>query len=305
MTISGAPRFPTNVDEMREALKNLLTVEGQRQGEAYQPQASDVFISTYPKSGTTWMQQIVHGLRTGGHMDFGEITEVVPWIEACADLGQDPHAPQLARPHAFKTHLPWEDVPKGGKYIYVVRNPKDVVLSFYRFFEGFMFEPGSISLPAFAHSFFTSGSRSGRYWNHVRGYWAQRENPHVLLLTFESMKQDLGSAVRKVAKFLNLELTPEKMDIVLHQSSYGFMSSRATHFDDHFLIQKRRSFANIPESASASKVAKGKSGASDKDLPPDLHQLLDNIWAEEMAPLGFTDYDGFRQEIEQLTREPS
>ncbi len=43
---------------------------------------------TSPKCGTTWVQQIVHQLRSRGSMDFEEISIPVPWIEMAHDLGQ-------------------------------------------------------------------------------------------------------------------------------------------------------------------------------------------------------------------------
>lgn len=52
------------------------------------PRAGDILIVTSPKCGTTWVQQIVHQLRSRGSMDFEEISVVVPWIEMAFDLGQ-------------------------------------------------------------------------------------------------------------------------------------------------------------------------------------------------------------------------
>jgi hypothetical protein len=37
------------------------------------------------KEGTIWVQQICHQLRTGGDMEFEEISQVVPWIELARD----------------------------------------------------------------------------------------------------------------------------------------------------------------------------------------------------------------------------
>ncbi|MBN34283.1 MAG: hypothetical protein CMM46_05805 [Rhodospirillaceae bacterium] len=79
------------------------------------------------------MQQIVHGLRTRGPVDFGEITEVVPWIEVAHALDMDPEAEQVANPRAFKVHLSWDEVPKGGRYIVIARDPEAVAVWLFRF----------------------------------------------------------------------------------------------------------------------------------------------------------------------------
>ena len=47
----------------------------------FQARESDVLITTAPKAGTTWMQQILHQLRTGGDESFSSIDDVVPWLE--------------------------------------------------------------------------------------------------------------------------------------------------------------------------------------------------------------------------------
>ncbi|MEL6992952.1 MAG: sulfotransferase domain-containing protein, partial [Pseudomonadota bacterium] len=66
---------PTNLAEY-EALTGFMSDESLAIGLAYRPEPTDIFISPYSKCGTTWMQQIVHGLRSGGSMDFEEITQV-------------------------------------------------------------------------------------------------------------------------------------------------------------------------------------------------------------------------------------
>ena len=83
---------------MKERLSRLETEEGRLKGLRFKPRSSDVFIVTSPKCGTTWMQQIVHQLRTGGDMEFREITEVVPWIELAHDIHLDLEAEQKQTP---------------------------------------------------------------------------------------------------------------------------------------------------------------------------------------------------------------
>ena len=89
---------PTNIQELLERLSRFQSEQALAGLANLSVRPSDVFIATYSKSGTTWMQQVVHQLRTGGDADFDEITAVVPWVDMAVDMGFDPDAdllPQL------------------------------------------------------------------------------------------------------------------------------------------------------------------------------------------------------------------
>ena len=95
-------RRAVTYDEFVERLSLLFPSEEEAY-RAFQPRPTDVIISPFAKCGTTWLQQIVHSLRTGGDMDFEDIYEVVPWIDVALDLGIDLDADQRANPRAFKS----------------------------------------------------------------------------------------------------------------------------------------------------------------------------------------------------------
>ena len=67
------------LDVMAHRNKAMITERSIAHGREFKPRSTDAFVVTYPKCGTTWVQQIMHGLRSNGSMAFGEITEVVPW----------------------------------------------------------------------------------------------------------------------------------------------------------------------------------------------------------------------------------
>eukprot|EP00929_Paragymnodinium_shiwhaense_P061040 TRINITY_DN30475_c0_g1_i1.p2 TRINITY_DN30475_c0_g1~~TRINITY_DN30475_c0_g1_i1.p2 ORF type:complete len:136 (+),score=36.10 TRINITY_DN30475_c0_g1_i1:114-521(+) len=92
----------------REPFQNPTFSEGSLQRAAgFIPRPTDVFITTAPKTGTTWLQAICHALRTGGlQNDFEDIYQVSPWDQLAWDLGQDLNAEQSAKPRIFKTHVP-------------------------------------------------------------------------------------------------------------------------------------------------------------------------------------------------------
>jgi hypothetical protein len=148
-------------------------------------------------------------------MSFSEISEVVPWLELATDQGQDLDAPQYGDaemlPRIFKTHA-WEPhCPEFSKVIVVLRNPFDVMKSFYKFFEDWFFEPGTVSMDAFAREFWlardipTSKMQNASYFIHLLSWYKRRGDPGVLILFFEDLREDLEAQVRKIARFVSTD----------------------------------------------------------------------------------------------------
>ena len=93
---SGPASRPTTLAGMQKRMAHFRSDESERRADETLVLATDVFIATYPKCGTTLLQQMLHTLRTRGDMSFDEITEVVPWFESAWDIGIDPGAEQVA-----------------------------------------------------------------------------------------------------------------------------------------------------------------------------------------------------------------
>ncbi len=146
---------PTSVDELVARLDNFVSPDGEELLNGYRPDPDDVFVVTPAKCGTTWMQQIVHGLRSGGSMDFDNINDVVPWLGLSHTAEEEARAAQQdLRPHVFKSHSPLDQAPQGARYIVVLRDPADAMLSHYRFAAGVFFDADSIDFDTFAREFY-------------------------------------------------------------------------------------------------------------------------------------------------------
>lgn len=280
----STPRRATTADGIRRRMAGFSTRKGIEKGLNFRLQPTDVLIATYPKAGTTLMQQIVHGLRTGGDMDFDEITEVVPWLELAHDLGLDLNAPQPAEPRAFKTHFDWNSTPRGGRYIFVVRDPVDSLVSFFHFFSGWVFEPGSVSIRDFALEYVLQGSRSGRYWEHLVSWWPRRLDPDTLWLCFEDIVADLPAAVVRVARFLGLDEAHPNVEIATRQASIDFMRQHGSKFDDNLVRRKRNGPCALPPEAFSSKVRKGKSGEGASEVPLEVVEAWNREWKRIVEP---------------------
>ena len=86
------------VQIIKKGLPDMITEEGVNRGLSFKPRSNDVFVVTPPKCGTTWMQQILHQLRSGGDMSFSDISEEIPFIEYAYDIEMDLEAEQKYQP---------------------------------------------------------------------------------------------------------------------------------------------------------------------------------------------------------------
>lgn len=287
---------PTTVEGFRSLMR-----EGRDHPLALPPgfavDPSDVLIASFPKCGTTWVQQIVHGLRTGGSMDFEEISLVVPWIETAPLLGIDLAAPQVAAPRAFKTHVPWDRLPRGGRNIFVVRDPGDTLVSLYRFMRGVMFEPGAVDLAAFADEVFLGARAGDSYWDQLRSWWPVRSREDVLFLCYDDLQDDLRAAVVRIAAFCGIAASDALIDLATAQARFAFMHAHADRFDDRPTLAAFMDLIGLPPTR-ATKVRAGRSGDGRAELPPGVQVALAGRWRADLAgPLGLDSYRALREAL--------
>lgn len=268
----------------------------------FRPRPTDVIISPFAKCGTTWLQQIFHTLRTRGDEDYDDVSRVVPWIETAAMLGVDLDAEQKANPRGFKSHLGWDAVPKGCRYIVALRDPLDVVVSMYRFMEGWYIEPRTIPLDQFARAAFLPGQRAdrrrGNYWQHLMSWWSARHEKDVLLLSYEGMHRDPASTIRRVAAHSGIELDDDLLELSLARSSLEYMLAHKDRFDDLMMRELTHQRGGLPLDVDAAKVRLGKVGSHRDELSDELIADVNVVWTQRVTPkLGFPDYPALERAL--------
>ena len=283
-----APRRAHSIAEWNDLRGRMFAPEEVPKAiQSFRPRPTDVIITPFGKCGTTWLQQTFHTLRTGGDMDFDDISRVVPWIETSAGLGLDLDAPQRAEPRGFKSHLGYDLIPKGAKYVVSFREPKDALVSMYRFMEGWFIEPGAVTIADFAAPWIASGD----YWRHLLSWWAERDNPNVLSFSYEGMTADPEGTIRRLAAFCGLPLDEARLALTLERSSLGFMLAHKDRFDDAMMRALSETRGNLPPGCDSAKVRKGGVGGYRAELTPEIAAEVDARWAELVTPVtGLADY---------------
>ncbi|XP_055937574.1 sulfotransferase 1C2A-like [Argiope bruennichi] len=196
----------------------------------YKPRPDDVFIATYPKCGTTWAQHIFllifrQGEPLESQMMFFTAT---PFLEIAGAKG----AESMPRPGALKTHLPFRVIPWSdeAKYVYITRNPKDCCVSYYHHLKDLPFHGFAGDFNQFFELFISGNIDFGDYFDHVMEWYEHRNDPNVLFMTYEEMKEDPQGAILKMASFVDedkyakpLRDDPQKLKNVLEYSSFKYM----------------------------------------------------------------------------------
>ncbi|MBN3323421.1 ST3A1 sulfotransferase, partial [Atractosteus spatula] len=196
--------------------------------EDFEIRDSDVFLVTFPKSGTVWTQHIITLLHENDYPGAPEMQttyERMPWLEF-REKGQD--YTTRPSPRLFASHLGHYLVPRGlregrGKVIYVSRNPKDVLVSFYHFSKSMVKLTTPKDFDDMLDMFLGGRVISGSWFDHVRGWYNHRDDFNILFLTYEEMIKDLRSAVVKISEFLGKNLDDSAIDRIVQKTTFKNM----------------------------------------------------------------------------------
>ena len=252
----------------------------------YVPTAHDVLICSYFKSGTNWTMQMAVQVAFRGRVEFAHIHDLVPWPDmsprAQFAVPLDDDEARLAAPTGLlviKTHLALGAVPYSadGRYICVVRDPKDVFVSSYHFTRSMTMGRLMPSVEGWLDAYLSPDTALGSWAEHLASYWRVRDRANVLFLTYESMRGDLPGTVDKIAVFMGVALTAEERAAVIEHSTFNHMKEIGHKFDA----------PGAPwAQAQGAMMRRGERGVSGELLSAEQQRRIDDYWRAELVRIG-------------------
>lgn len=220
----------------------------------FRPSKNDVIIATACKTGVTWLLQVCHSLRyqnrlnsLSSTLDFDDIYEVTPWHIMAWDLDQDIWDQRGLSPKIFKSHQILSAEKRGAKYITIIRDPIDVLKSFFKFQKqtqnSKVIEMTSIDQfwanPSCFRDMMDSFPGLMTYYKEA---WLLRDNPNVLVMCYEDMLESIEVMLPTLARFLGIKTTLSRdlKEKVLSDSSRQSMMKNRRKYDETVTFHQLR-----------------------------------------------------------------
>ncbi|XP_078511073.1 sulfotransferase 2B1-like isoform X2 [Lissotriton helveticus] len=243
----------------------------------------DVFNITYPKTGTTWMMEILSLIRSKGDPTWTKTVpnwDRVPWVEG--NEASKKLDPKSLRPRHITSHLPKKIFCRSffsskAKVIYTVRDPRDALVSLYYFSKMALLYKDPGTFEQFFELFLKGEVPYGSWFDHVNGWMKMCGQNNFLLLTYDDLKQDLRGVVMTICKFLGEELDEHAIDLVVKHATFENMKdnkmSNFSLLSDYFDLTK------------SSFMRKGISGDWKNHFTVAQSERFDRVYQEKMKGL--------------------
>ena len=237
----------------------------------------DVFILSFPKSGNTWTRFLIANLiYPETPADFSNINHLIPDPEAMSkrDLAKMP------RPRIIKSHQYFD--PRYPRIIFIVRDPRDTLLSTYHFQRKRRLIDDHYPLTEYAGQFIAGKtSPYGSWGDNVASWLVTRQGrPGFLLLRYEDMLDDAARELNKVAAFLQIPPDAERIATAVRRSTADEMR-KLEKSQAHLWSTTKSTRQDVPF------VRAAKAGGWRTELPEEAALQLEAAWGHLMAHLGY------------------
>jgi hypothetical protein len=239
----------------------------------------DTFVVSYPRSGNTWTRFLIANLvHPDKDVSFANIEKLIPDTSSQSNRALK----TTPRPRIIKTHEYFDH--RYPKTIYIVRDPRDVVLSYYDFQRKYMQIDDAYPLEQYVDDFVNGKLISigwGTWGENVASWiYTRGKRNNFLLMRYEDMMNDTMRELARISEFLDIPADPKRLRHAVESSSADRMRTLEKLEEDNWVATKNRR-KDIPF------VRVAKSGGWHTALPAGCVQQIENAWGGLMTPLGY------------------
>ncbi|MDZ7842415.1 MAG: sulfotransferase domain-containing protein [Gammaproteobacteria bacterium] len=238
----------------------------------------DTYIVSYPKSGNTWLRYMLAQAVSGRLLlSLSELNNVIP------DMYQytDEELLQCQRPRIIKSHERCNR--KYRKVVYIVRDPRSVMISLFHYQKKLLMLPEELSLEAFMERFISgAGLGHGKWSDHVNGWLARNNNASTFrLVKYEDICTDPIGQLCSICNWLGLRVDEEMQKEIVEGSSLEALRKREKD-------EKWQSTLKV-EDTSRNFFRKGEPEEWKTVLKTEAKQRMATHFAPELRRLGYSE----------------
>lgn len=251
-----------------------MMLRGFYESQKFKAKKSDIFVVSFPKTGTTWVQEAVYLI--GSNCDFKKakstnLEKRFPLLEL-TDIDNSKTNDQQ---RFFKSHLPYSLLPQSVrdskcKIIYVTRNPKDTLVSMWHFYKMLKLLQYRGTLKQFMEeNFITDRITYAPFSRSVLEFWERRMEENIFFITYEELTRDLVTSIRRISEFLGKSFSENDIQKIAYHCSFQKMSANpkvnySQWKDNGFASKEQTNF-----------MRKGKVGDWKNYLDESMNQKMD------------------------------
>jgi hypothetical protein len=237
----------------------------------------DVFLVSFPKSGNTWTRFLIANLANPKTpATFANIHALVPDPEGTAKKIMD----RMPRPRIIKSHECFD--PRYPRAMYIVRDPRDVALSQYHYHRKCRKIDDDYPIEKFIGHFLAGQTCPHGSWGENVSTWlvTRKNDARFLLLRYEDMIENTPRELSKIAAFLGIDATKERISQAVERSSAENMR-KLEKAQSHLSTLTKTSRKDLPFVRAAG------SGGWKSGLPEAQVARIEAAWAPLMRSLGY------------------
>ena len=286
-TSLGNVTLPLAFEKYQQRIKN------------WQVRQDDVYALTFPKNGTTLIQELAWLLQNDCNFEEAKAVQLdlrCPFLDfsILTDFLQDEMPrflqgnflktiEEMPSPRVIKSHLHLCLLPDGllekSKGVMCLRNPKDTIVSFYHHEKLVKGHGYTGDFPTYFGLFMDNLLFYSSYFEYVKEAWQRRHQPNVCLLFFEEMKKDLAPSIQKVAKFLGKDISDDMLGKLVDHLNFTKMKNNAA-------VNREDGVLNGFFNEGGHFMRKGEVGDWKNYFTDEMNKRMDEAIEKHFKPIG-------------------